>query len=136
NGCRSGHLLGDTGHVVARAVSIDRLGRELSLGDALDDGARAHLRVAAGEHAGAVGHERAVRDDRLALGLLNALLALEEVEVRHLADRGNGRVALDYEVRAFDRHRAPTARGVRLAERHALELDAANAAVPFHDSNR
>src|SRR6266568_3895937 len=136
NGFLFGDLLGDARHVVTREIAVDRFGRELSLGDALDDGPRAHLRVAAGEHAGAVGHERAVRDDRLALGLLDALLALEEVEVRHLADRGDRRVALDHEVRPFDRNGSPPAGGVGLAEGHALELDAADAAVLLDDANR
>src|SRR5207245_5346893 len=117
--------LGDARHIVAREIPVDRLRGELPLRDALDDSARAHLDVASREHAGAIGHERSVRDDGFALGLVNTLLALEEVEVRHLADRRNSRVAFDHEVRAFDWDRAPPSGSVRLAEGHALELDAA-----------
>src|SRR5213596_1258408 len=47
------------------------------------------------------------------------LLALEEVEVRHLADGGDRRVAFDHEVRAFDWDGAPPSGSVRLAEGHA-----------------
>src|SRR5258708_27225183 len=72
-------LLGHPGHVVPRQVAVDRLRRELALRDALDDRDRAHLRVAAGEDAGPVGHERAVRDDRLAAGVSPARSAVPPV---------------------------------------------------------
>src|SRR6266513_3259507 len=129
-------LLGDAGHVVAREIAIDRLRSKLPLRDALDDGARPHLDVAAREDPGAIRHERSVGDDGLPFGLANTLLAIEEVEVRHLADRGYRRVAVDNEVRAFDRDGAAPAGGVRLAEGHPLELDAADAAVLFDEPDR
>src|SRR5439155_3164777 len=129
-------LLGHTGHVVAREVSVDRFRGELPLRDALDDRACAHLDIASCEHAGAVGHERAIRDDGLALGLANSLLAVEEIKIRDLADGGDRRVALDDEVRAFDRDGTPPAGRVRLAESHTLELDAADAAVLFDEPDR
>src|SRR5207253_10228012 len=129
-------LLGHAGHVVAREVSVDRLRGELPLRDGLAARTRAHLDIASREHAGAVGHERAIRDDGLALGLANSLLALEEIEIRDLANGGDRRVALDDEVRAFDRDGAPPARRVRLAESHTLELDAADAAVLLDEPDR
>src|SRR5437867_3772105 len=128
-----GDVLRDASHVVAGEVAVDRLRRELALRDALDDGPRAHLRVAAGEDTGPVGHERAVRDDRLALALAHAGVALDPVEHRDLADRGDHGVALDGEVRPLDGHGAAPARRIRLAERHALELDTADAAVLLDD---
>src|SRR5438552_638244 len=131
-----GDVLRDPRHVVAREVAIDRLRRELALRDTLDHRPRSHLRVPAGEHTRAIGHERAVRDDRLALALANAGVALDPVEHRDLADRGDDRVALDREVLALDRHRTAPARCVRLAEGHALELDAADAAVLLDDLHR
>src|SRR3989449_606848 len=131
-----GDLLRDPRHVVAREIAVHRLRRELALGDALDDRDRAHLTVATGEHPWAIGHERAVRHDRLALALADALLTLEEVEVRHLSDRRDDRVALNHEIRALDRHGAAPPGGIGLAERHALELDAPDPAVLLDDADR
>src|SRR2546428_12704086 len=82
-----GDLLGNARHVVAREVAIDRLRGELALRDALDDRTRTHLDVAAGKHAGADGHQGAVRHDCLPPALGDALLAREGIEGRHLDDR-------------------------------------------------
>src|SRR4051812_21352721 len=67
-----GDLFRDARHVVAGEITVDRLRGELPLRDALDDRARTHLRISAREDARAIGHERAVRDDRLALALADA----------------------------------------------------------------
>src|SRR5437867_2112538 len=128
-----GDVLRDTGHVVAGQVAIDGLRRELALRDALDDGPRAHLRGTTGEDTGALGHQRAVRDDRLALAPANAGIALYPVEYRDLADRRDDGVALDRVVRPLDGHGATPARRIRLAERHALEFETADAAVLLDD---
>src|SRR5205823_8753534 len=92
--------------------------------------------VAAGEHTGPVGHERAVRDDGLALGLLHERVAVDPVEHRYLPDGRDDRVTVDDEVRSLDGDRTSATRGVRLAQRHALELDAAGATVLFDDAHR
>ncbi|OPZ46231.1 MAG: hypothetical protein BWY94_00791 [Actinobacteria bacterium ADurb.BinA094] len=54
----------------------------------------------------------------------DALLLAGAVQLGVLADGGDDLVALDDELGALDRHRAAAAGGVRLAQLHALHLDA------------
>jgi len=71
-----------------------------------------------------------------AAGLLDARRRVHPVEDRGLPDGRDDRVALDDELGALDRDRPTAARRVRLAEGHALELDATGAAVLLDDPDR
>src|SRR5207247_11372938 len=62
-------------------------------------------------------------------------LALQEISIRLLARCRYDLLTLDDEVRALDRHRTPPPLRIGLAERHALELDAADATVLLDDTH-
>ena len=70
-------------------------------------------------------------------GALDALLVARAVELGVLADGDEDLVALDDELGALDRDGAPAPGGVRLAELHALHLDAGDLVlVVGHDAHR
>src|SRR5579875_326436 len=114
---------------------MDSTSAELALRHTFDNGLRAHLTVATGEHTFAVGHKVVwVGLDSCPFRPFHTGFLIQHRFIRLLAIGRNDRVARDDILGAGDGHRATATTGIRLAQFIALELQSLDLAILNDDA--